>query len=122
MNRYILSIYSNCTETERDAEYNIWYSYTHIPDLSGAKGLTSARRYINQDPNSRARYLAIYEFSTENIHESLNSFFKIVRRAFETGRHIDCIESVNLINAPFICCFKEIDKESVRQLPSREGI
>jgi hypothetical protein len=120
MNNYTLCFYTNCTDSKREAEFNSWYSYIHIPDLSAAKGLTSARRYINQDPNSRARYLAIYEFTTENIHESLISIFQLVRRAFEAGRHIDCIESVNVINTPFVSCFKEIDIKTIRQLPSME--
>jgi hypothetical protein len=120
MNRYTFSIYSNCTDSEREAEFNSWYSYTHIPDLSAAKGLTSARRYINLDSESRTRYLATYEFATESIQKSLISFFQLVRRAFETGRHIDCIESIKVINTPFVSCFKEIDPKSIRQLPSRE--
>ena len=120
MNRYTFNIYSNFTDPEREGEFNSWYSYTHIPDLSAAKGLTSARRYINLDSNSRARYLATYEFISDSIKESLISFFQLVRRAFETGRHIDCIESINLVNIPVVSCFKEMDLRSIKQLPSRE--
>jgi len=120
MHRYSLYFYTNCTDPEREEEYNSWYSHTHMPDLSSAKGLISARRYINEDSRSRARYLATYEFRTSAIRDSLSSFFQLVRKSFETGRHIDCIESVNVINTPFVSCYKEIEPESIRKLASLE--
>jgi hypothetical protein len=120
MHRYSLYFYTNCTNPEREEEYNSWYSHIHLPDLSSAKGLISARRYINEDSKSRARYLATYEFNTSNIRESLSSFFQLVRRSFETGRHIECIESANVINTPFVSCYREIQQGSIRKLASVE--
>ena len=109
MNHYTLYFYTSCPNPKREAEYNDWYSYTHIPDLSKAKGLVAAKRYVNEDQGSKAKYLASYEFCTDNIKESLLSFFQLVRRSFESGRHIDCIESVNVVNTPFVSCYKEIE-------------
>jgi hypothetical protein len=118
MDQHTLYFYSNCTDQRREDEYNGWYSYTHIPDLSNAKGLISAKRYINQDPKSKARYLATYEFCTDDIQESLTSFFQLVRQSFQSGRHIDCIESVNIVNTPFISCYKELEMGSIPRPPT----
>ena len=120
MNKFTMYFFTNCTDSRREEEFNSWYSHIHIPDLSAATGLSSAKRYVNQDPNSKAKYVAVYEFTTENIQHSLRSFFLLVRRSFENGRHIDCIESVTSINTPLVSCYKEMDPAFIKRLPSRE--
>jgi len=92
MQNYTLYFYTNCTDPARELEFNDWYDCIHIPDLGAAKGLTSARRFINLDPESKAKYMAVYDFASENIKESLQDFYQLVRKSFETGRHIDCID------------------------------
>ena len=70
--------------------------------------------------NCKAKYLAVYEFETEDIQESLESFFQIVRRCFETGKHIDFIESVSIVNTPLVSCYRELPSEQVPQIPCGE--
>ena len=72
MARYNFLVFSNCTDPAREEEFNRWYTHIHVPDLSSAKGLVSARRYVNLEPDAKAKYLAVYEFETENIDESMN--------------------------------------------------
>lgn len=120
MNKYAMNFYTRCTDPAREKEFNSWYSHTHLPALRLAKGLTSARRYICTDISCKAKYLAVYEFETEDIQESLRSFFRIVRQSFETGSHIDCIESISSVNTPKVACFKELLAEQVARLPCKE--
>jgi hypothetical protein len=120
MNKYTMYFFTRCTDPAREEEYNSWYSYVHMLELRMAKGLISAKRYVNMDPNCKAKYLAVYEFASENIQDSQRSFFQLVRQSFETGRHIDCIESITNINTPFVSCYKEMDLSQIVKLPCRK--
>ena len=120
MSKYAMYFYTRCTDPAREEEYNSWYSHVHLPQLRQAKGVSSAKRYVSMDSNCKAKYLAVYEFETEDIHESLESFFQIVRRCFETGKHIDFIESVSIVNTPLVSCYKELPSEQVPQFPCGE--
>ncbi len=71
--RYNFFVFSNCTDPSREEEFNRWYTHIHLPDLSHAKGLVSTKRYVDPEPNSKAKYLAVYEFETEDIDESIQS-------------------------------------------------
>ena len=77
MSKYAMNFYTRCTDPAREKEFNSWYSHTHLPALRLAKGLTSARRYICTDISCEAKYLAVYEFETEDIQESLRSFSRL---------------------------------------------
>ena len=51
-----------------EAEFNDWYSNTHIPQVCAVPGITGARRYklTGTDPNEPA-YLAIYEIDADDL-------------------------------------------------------
>jgi hypothetical protein len=120
MNKYTMYFFTRCTDPEREEEYNSWYSHVHVPELQKARGLTSAKRYASTDPNCRAKYLAVYEFETRDIHDALRSFFQLVRKSFQEGKHIDCIESVTNINAPYISCYQEVNQDQIAKQPCRK--
>jgi len=112
MARYNFCVFSNCTDPSREAEFNRWYTHIHLPDLSRAKGLVSAKRYVDNDPDSTAKYLAVYEFETNDIEESLQSLYGLAAECWPKGRHIDCMEgALNLSSA--VPLFQEIDPESL---------
>lgn len=120
MSKYAMHFYTRCTDSAREEEFNSWYSHVHLPQLHQAIGVSSARRYVSVDSNCKARYLAVYEFETEDIQESLQSFFEIVRECFESVKHIDCIESVTIVNTPMVSCYKELLSEHVPRLSCGE--
>ena len=82
---------TDCTDPERDAEFNRWYSHTHLPDLSRARGFVAARRFRNLDPGAAGRYMAFYEFDGPDLRESYKHLLRLAQDAFRKGRHIDCI-------------------------------
>jgi hypothetical protein len=112
MARYKFHVFSNCTDPSREEEFNRWYTHIHLPDLSAAKGLVSAKRYVDKDPDSTAKYLAVYEFETDDIEESLQSLYGLAAKCWPRGRHIDCMEgALNLSSA--VPLYQEIDPDSL---------
>ena len=59
----------------REAEYNEWYSATHIPEITAVPGFVSARRFrvrdSNRAPSAKASYLAIYELEADDLGQPL---------------------------------------------------
>ena len=115
MAKYSFLVFSNCTDPAREAEFNRWYTHMHIPDLSLAKGFVSARRYVNLESDTRTKYLAVYEFETENIDESIESLYELAADTWPKGRHIDCIEAAPPLSSPVVT-FQEIDPETLKPL------
>ena len=114
MPKGIFMVFTHCTDPDREEEYNRWYTHTHLPDLSAAKGFVTARRFRNANPGGPPdKYLAIYEFNTPDLKESIADLIDIAIDAHATGRHIDFIQG----GEAFI--FEEIDPGSLQ--PSRSA-
>lgn len=74
MKNCVLVVYSNPVDGRED-EYNDWYNRIHLPDVLKVPGFVSAQRFEisgsagfgNGGPgNTGWRYLAIYEFATDD--------------------------------------------------------
>jgi len=55
----------NDVDPERDAEYNVWHAFEHVPERVGVPGVLSGRRYVALDPERAGtpgpRYFTLYE-------------------------------------------------------------
>ena len=75
MARYQYVVMTNPVEG-REAEYNDWYTNTHLREVTAVPGFKSAVRY-KVVPRAKAafipkqRYLALYEIETDNPEEVL---------------------------------------------------
>lgn len=49
----------NDVDPVRDAEYNCWHSFEHVPERVGIRGMLSGRRYIARE-RSADRYFTLY--------------------------------------------------------------
>lgn len=114
MPKYSFFVFSNCTDPVREEEFNRWYTHVHLPDLSTANGLVSARRGVNTDPASPARYVAVYEFETDDIERSLQSLYELAAGTWPRGRHIDCMVAAPPSSG--VSTFREIDPASLEPL------
>lgn len=111
MPRGVFVVYSNCTEASRDEEFNRWYTHTHLPDLSNTKGLVRARRFRNlRGLQGPSQYLAIYEFESDDLEDSVRELSNTAVEAFAKGRHIDCFGVAGMH------LFEEIDPDSLEPL------
>ena len=76
MSHGILLVFSNPSSTERLAEFNQWYSGTHLPEFLRLKSVKSARRFELSEsqmplppgvPLAGRRFLAAYEIDTDDF-------------------------------------------------------
>lgn len=119
MPRFAFFVYSNCTDPGREIEFNRWYTHMHLPDLSAARGLVGARRYVNTDSHAVAKYLAVYDFETDDIDASIKSLYELAAGAWPMRRHIDCIAPAPSVASP-VAAFQEIDRGSLMPLEPYE--
>lgn len=87
MATHILLAYTECVPGTDEA-FNAWYDAVHVPDVLKVPGFVSARRF-EAVPDMRGelpvnRYLAIYEFETDDSEIAL----KDLKAAMRT-MHID---------------------------------
>jgi hypothetical protein len=50
----------NDFDPARDAEYNCWHTFEHVPERVGIEGILSGRRYVARERAER-RYFTLYE-------------------------------------------------------------
>jgi hypothetical protein len=73
MARYNIIVLSN-PATGREAEFNAWYTNTHIMDLLKCPGVVSAQRFKAVEahsPNAAQRYVAQYEVDTDDLDATM---------------------------------------------------
>ncbi len=77
MARHVQIVLSNPVEARREAEFNEWYTNTHIPDLMTLPGFVRAQRYrlahSFRDPNGGPTwaYMVYYELETPDLGQML---------------------------------------------------
>ena len=97
MESWLLVVEANCTDESRVAEFDDWYDNIHIPDiLSGSPGCKSATRYVRKYPApGKPKYLAVYEFETDDIEKTLEAHAKNVETKYAAGRKSPFAEIVS---------------------------
>src|SRR5450631_2495486 len=53
----------NDVDPARDAEYNCWHTFEHVPERVGIAGILSARRYIAPERDDH-RYFTLYDLAS----------------------------------------------------------
>lgn len=71
MARGIMVVASSPASADEEAEYNEWYTQTHIPQLCAIPGFLGARRYKLRGTDAAPRYLAIYDLEADDLDEPL---------------------------------------------------
>jgi hypothetical protein len=71
MPKGVMFVPSQPSRADREAEYNEWYSNTHIPEVCEVPGVVAARRYKIADPAqagpATSTYIALYELDTDDL-------------------------------------------------------
>jgi hypothetical protein len=87
MARYILKVRTNCSDPEKEVEYNDWYNNVHLPDVLETPGVVRATRYENTNPaEGEAKFVAIYEIETDDIDAFMNALNENIQKKREAGR------------------------------------
>ena len=76
MSRHILVVMTN-PAAGMDAEFNDWYSNTHVQEVVGIPGFVSAQRFKlsaeQMGGENEYEYLAIYEIEAQSAGDALNA-------------------------------------------------
>ena len=94
MTKYLLFAFSDCKDPDREEEFNKWYANTHIPDMLQVPGMIKATRWEAAEPkdNMKRKYLALYEFETDDIAQFNADVQKQGKWTMQAGRFSDLPE------------------------------
>ena len=95
MEKWLLTVESNCCDPSREQEFNDWYNNIHLPDILETPGFVSAVRYENTNPaEGQGKFLAMYVIETNNLAGTLAKFDEIVNTRAKQGRVSDLVIAV----------------------------
>ena len=76
MAKHLLVVMSNAA-AGRDADYNEWYTHTHITDVLKTDGFAAAQRFKLSShqvmDTGPYEYMAIYEVETDDLQKTLEA-------------------------------------------------
>jgi len=95
MERWLLTVESNCCDPSREQEFNEWYDNVHLPDILETPGFVRAIRYENTNPaEGQGKFIAIYEIETDDLASTLTKFDEIINARAKQGRMSDLVAAV----------------------------
>jgi len=95
MERWLLTVETNCSDPLREDDFNEWYDKVHLPDILTTPGFVRAARYVNNAAGQgQAKFLAVYEIETENIERTMATFAANVDAQGRQGRISDILMPV----------------------------
>jgi hypothetical protein len=106
----ILVVESNPTSPEREAEYNDWYTNTHLGEVCSIPGIVAARRYkVHGDGGpladpSRRQYVAIYELDSDDLGQP---FDELGKRAADGALHMS--DALQLSPPPVVTVYELVE-------------
>ncbi len=96
MDKWLLLVGTNCSDAEREDEFNDWYDNTHLPDVLETPGFLGATRYENAEPSDgQAKFLALYEIETDDIDGFLKLNNENLAKKREEGRFSELLVIVS---------------------------
>ena len=97
--RGILIVLSNCKDPSREEEFNRWYEDVHFPDILNVCQFHTAYRYENVNPESAAKYLAIYETDNPDPLNAREQHLALMEGWGRQGRLFSDMEVVSSMTA-----------------------
>ncbi len=95
MERWLLTVESNCSDPSREKELNDWYDSIHLPDILETPGFVRAARYENTNSaEGQGKFLAMYEIETDDLAETMAVFAENVNSKAAQGRMSDLVIAV----------------------------
>ena len=87
MPKAVLVVATNCPPG-REAEFNDWYTGTHVPDILKLPGMVAATRYeiVGQPRSGQGRFLALYEIESEDPAATMSGVNRAVPGLAAKGR------------------------------------
>jgi hypothetical protein len=96
MDKWVLVVGTNCSDPEREDEFNDWYDNTHLPDVLETPGFLGATRYENPAPaEGEAKFWAFYEIETDDIDAFMKKNAENLDKKRAAGRFTDLLQIVS---------------------------
>jgi hypothetical protein len=87
MEKWLLTVETNCNNPSQEKEFNDWYDNTHLPDVLGIPAIQRATRYESGNPaEGRGKFVALYEIETDDALQVLAELSEGMIRWTEQGR------------------------------------
>ena len=115
MPKGVLLVLTNPVSAEREAEFNDWYTNTHVPEVLEVDGFVAATRYRVSDqqmmPSAEPpafRYLSIYEVD----HDDLGVAMKNLGEAAGGGA-MNISDALDMSSAPSAVLYELVAERQV---------
>ncbi|HXZ94621.1 MAG TPA: hypothetical protein VEG28_01760 [Dehalococcoidia bacterium] len=96
MEKWLLVVETNCTDSSKEKEFNRWYNNTHVPDVLSIQGILRATRYENPSPGEKqGKYVALYDVETKDILQTMATLNDNMTKWGEQGRVPKYLEIVS---------------------------
>ena len=90
MERWFLTVESNCCDPSREKDFSDWYNNIHLPDILEIPGFMHAAFYENTNTSEgQSKFLAIYEIETDDLAGTMTKFEEVVNARGKQGRMSD---------------------------------
>jgi hypothetical protein len=87
MEKYILVVGLNCSDSAKEGEFNEWYNTIHLPDVLETSGFVRATRWEHTDPKKEdAKFLALYSIEAEDIKATMKALQDNLAAKSKAGR------------------------------------
>ena len=87
MERWLITVQTNCTDTSRENEFNDWYDEIHVPDVLKVPGIVRATRYENAIPSEeQPKFLILLEVEADDVWKVTTALQEHSSKAEEEGR------------------------------------
>jgi hypothetical protein len=91
-------VFTDCTDSAREKEFNEWYDSTHVPDILETPGFVGCTRYelMGNPGPGQGKYLAVYDVESDDLPSALAGLQQKVAQLGAQKRIIDCIRLVSV--------------------------
>ncbi len=87
MAKFIIEVEGDCTNPEQEKQFHDWYNNFHLPDVLETPCFYKATRYELTEPvPGKGKFLAVYEFESDNLEADMAKHHANMKRKFEQGR------------------------------------
>jgi len=87
MEKWVNAVFTSCTDSSQEKEFNDWYNDQHLPDVFKTKEIKNATRYqIKGASSGEAKYLTLYEIETDDIEKTMEKHQENIGNLIKQGR------------------------------------
>lgn len=100
MKKWLFIVECNCSNPDREADFNEWYNNIHLPDMLELPAVVRADRYENINPDEgEGKYVALYEIESDDIQKTIDDTAEHIQEKAKQGRMSDLLQLTRRVRA-----------------------